>query len=1053
MTFYSFFIPDVVTSFRSSFSPCSPDAKTYIKACVTLCQILECIPMDEFETFAGLYVSVVSLADERVFDNNSPPEDLKAACVEAAYNLVKYSTCTVIEEALQDDLFAGGALPHAISVFLNLSSKEPSKSLKISALKALEIVLIRSTGLLEAKKISPASLASTYCKFLPGVAMASMKIITGDDKHPQGLLVCVLSVLSHQITLSFPQMENDASASPNLTKLRTVMGNIIPRVITHRSIDVQLALLSLVKSIFETASQQVLDHLDVVLLEVPLTFCMESKNDALQRNAMTFLCDVTREEGKHRQRVCDIIKDKAITILLNAPNTVDIDTESMYMSNIQLLSAIFTLMYKYNRLNDFMCTPSHRNRLMYFLSTYSALQPVDPTGDTCFDGNVAWKVLYSKEHNTYNAMCKLLSIIGSNCSIDVVTDFIVDFLQESNCEASCIFCSNFIVHSALTQCNLVEENELKQSVTNGLDEKLQELAWYYFENCTQVVEDSISSVTSSTNNTTSSYNLQANTSSISKKKATLVLSLPSSSSSSPSSPSSSSSTGLWSKSFYKIYFALQGLLFSMVHDATAREEMQRKYFNPLDKKGDKKEQITLFLLTLLRVLSLANKLTAAKVITDLAQSVLGKFAQANNEASIESLLEKHLTDIISHIEYQVSTNPYTDVSSLLFVLSSRCNWSHVPLYKCLLDRLLEILDANYTQDASNLLKALLVLAKWMKQAKEEKMKLAANNEQKVIHQNCKCTQAFTCTCCKDLPKEIASTCNCSASSAFDQIHPKKSDCKEHEGRFQTNWRNFIHDWYRSEFFEDEDEASSSQSTNVSREKNGQEEKMFRGGEVDDDEEEAKDKSHLEREEDLGKSRETSIEVLMTKDILTRCVNLLGTPEAYDRIVNLEVIEIISIVLAWSGEEGENLLLPLVHKAWPQLVIRLTDEASVARVALRVLICLSSVCGDFIKDRVVSQVIPKIVSFLKVHLDDGCKKETKIGHRYTMVFQYQLQALENVAKLALNLPLFGKSLWPVIEITLKYTSHQQLKELREAALKAIELFQQMDPDAVWFYQNT
>lgn len=993
-----------------------------------------------------MYVTLVRLTDERISGDSTPPEDLKAACVEAIYNLVKYSTLPVIEEALKEEMFIK-ALGHSISVFLNMGLNEKSNSLKISSFKVLEVILIRSHSLVESKKISYETIAGIYIAFLPGIAMTTMKLLESDDKHPQGLLICSLNVYTLYITLSLPiEVKNDLTSTNTLTNLKTVTIRIIDAVIHHRSLNVKLTILSMVKCIFEKTCYKLLDHLDDVLLKVPLTYSMDSKDDTLKNNAMTFLCDLTTwNDGKHFHRICDIIKDKAITILLNGPNSVDIDTESTYMGNIQLLSAIFTLMSKYNVFNGFICTPCHRNRLMYFLSTYSTLEQVNPTEST-FDGKVKFKILSTtSDYNVYEAFSNLLTIIGLNCSVEILIDFIVDYLQSTNYEANSLFVCNLIVKSTITSQGSIEFE--KNNVTNGSSiDKLERLSRYYFENCTQVVEDTISSVGSSSSisssssctftssNSTSTSSNTNTASSISKFKSSNLIATSGSS-------ASSSSTGLSCKSFYKIYFGLQGLLSCLVESKTV--VTTKKYFNPLNKE----EEITQFVLTLLRVQSLSHKFMVTKTITDMSRSVLLNFARVNYVNSIEKLVEKHLPGVIKRVEDEVSINPYIDVSPLIYVISSYSYWENVSLYKCLVDRLLELLDSNYTQDGSNLLKALLVLAKWIKEKKEEKINVTAveteaknkkmMKKEKVIHQNCKCSQEFTCTCCKskDLPKKIEST---SSSPGFDQLYYSRSDFNEDE--FRTNWRKFLLEWYKSEYYEDDEEGEMLHCSNTQG--LGKEKEIEAESELD------------EEEKDFRTSgRVTSIDALMTKDILTRCVNLLGTPEARDRIVNLEVIEITSIILGLSqGEEEENLLLPLVHKAWQQLVIRLTDEASVARVALRVLITLSSICGDFIKDRVVSQVIPKIVYFLKAHVEDGSRKENKTFHRFTIVFQYQLEALTNIGKLVYNLKIFGKDLWPLIEIILKYNSNNQLNQLQLAAKEAIDQIDMIDSDAVWFYRE-
>lgn len=1043
-------LPDVLSPIQQVFNRSllkdhGPN-RTTIKACTVLCEILETVCLDSmtFDSFANLFVSLGWLADDRVSHEKddspvSSREDLKAACIEASYNLIKYAPLTLITEALTDELFLK-ALSHSVSVFLSTALKEKSSSLKISSMKALEILLLRSHSLSESGKMSSKSLSSVYLQFLPGIALTISKIITSDDKHPQGLLKSLLSVFSLTLTIIKPNESISETSTENdrlFNNLRAVINQIIPGVIDHRSSQVKLALLTFVKNIFECASEELLNHLNVTLLEVPLRFSMDSGDKTLQNESMTFLYDIIARES-----VYDIVEGKAISILLNVANAID-------TSNIKCLAAIFTLMCKSNRLDDFLSTPSHRNRLMYFFTVYTELLPVDANATT-FDGEIEFK------HISKGQIEQLTTVIGANVSMSLLMDFILDYLQCTKFESNSLFVCNLIIESALA----------KSSKHSSV--QCNKLSSFHFESCIQLLEETVSTDKSASSPSTSCS--MASTTSLKRMSCEAF-----------TWPSYSLKNELSSKSFYKIYFALQGLQGCMSKSAseTMEQDESRYFFNPLDDGGRKHSEMAQFILTILRVQSVSLKVNGTKVLFTSAQNVLCRLSEISSATQrddkiVEKFMDKYLVDIIMLVDCETSVNPTADISSLLFVLSSYCKWSHVPLFKCLVDRLLEILDANYSHDAHNVLTALLVLAKWMKQAKEqhkdekdrdtkkeaseEKEESARRKqEKKVIHQNCKCVQDYaslTTTACTG-DASYSDSCSrgcsrmdikCTHAPGSHQMYLGKLDCDEDD--LLVNWKNFIRNCYKSESFEDtqEDPCSVHPESQMKCKKSKEEEEKDKNEKSEDDLlNEADAPVSKTFDED---SQRSPVESLMTKDILTRCVNLLATPDPSTRIVNLELIEITSVILDMLGEE--NLLLPLVHSGWRQLVIRLTDEASVARVALRVLLTLSSVCGDFIKGRTLADVMPKIISFLKAHVNDSCRKESKLGHRFTMVFQYQLEALNSLGKLVCNLPILGKNLWPIIAITMEYCKKDQLKELRDAATGAISLFRTIDPDAVYFY---
>lgn len=187
---------------------------------------------------------------------------------------------------------------------------------------------------------------------------------------------------------------------------------------------------------------------------------------------------------------------------------------------------------------------------------------------------------------------------------------------------------------------------------------------------------------------------------------------------------------------------------------------------------------------------------------------------------------------------------------------------------------------------------------------------------------------------------------------------------------------------------------------------------------------------------------------MVRMILEKCSNLLGSPESSDRILILEIISKAAVIL----KDYEDIFLPFVHKLWKQLLLRLSDEVAVARAAFHLLLVLSEVCGDFIQTRTTTDVLPKITSFLHQHSQDGVRQETRIAHRFTITFKYQLECLLKIGPLTVGLNVQGKELWKLMAVVLMYTSGDQPKELREAAGLAIQFFRSHDPDSVWFYSQ-
>ncbi|KAL1249369.1 hypothetical protein QQF64_020374, partial [Cirrhinus molitorella] len=81
------------------------------------------------------------------------------------------------------------------------------------------------------------------------------------------------------------------------------------------------------------------------------------------------------------------------------------------------------------------------------------------------------------------------------------------------------------------------------------------------------------------------------------------------------------------------------------------------------------------------------------------------------------------------------------------------------------------------------------------------------------------------------------------------------------------------------------------------------------------------------------------------------------------------------------------LLPMVHRCWPALLHRLTndDPLAVPR-AFKVLCVLGELCGDFLRKRVSKEVLPRLTSSLKKQEEISARS----GPVYTHTLAYKLQ---------------------------------------------------------------
>ena len=139
------------------------------------------------------------------------------------------------------------------------------------------------------------------------------------------------------------------------------------------------------------------------------------------------------------------------------------------------------------------------------------------------------------------------------------------------------------------------------------------------------------------------------------------------------------------------------------------------------------------------------------------------------------------------------------------------------------------------------------------------------------------------------------------------------------------------------------------------------------------------------------------------------------------------------------------------------------------------------CGDFIRTRTIKQVLPHIYSFLKLNykrslicsnkiesnssgqsIADSLANDSSIktisiknsSNAFFFSLDYRLQQLllDNLGKLAFNIRLSRKDLWPLISNLIEYCNDKQPIELRVAALASLNEIEQLDYYAVHFFKN-
>ncbi|KAG1926751.1 TELO2-interacting protein 1 homolog isoform X2 [Pimephales promelas] len=197
----------------------------------------------------------------------------------------------------------------------------------------------------------------------------------------------------------------------------------------------------------------------------------------------------------------------------------------------------------------------------------------------------------------------------------------------------------------------------------------------------------------------------------------------------------------------------------------------------------------------------------------------------------------------------------------------------------------------------------------------------------------------------------------------------------------------------------------------------------------------------------AEKKELPLHMQIAKDVMERCIHLLSDSNLRTRLKVLDVLELCVCVLC----EREDELLPMVHRCWPALLQRLTndDPLAVPR-AFKVLCVLGQSCGDFLRRRVCKEVLPRLTSSLMKQAEISARSGPAYTH--TLAYKLQLAVLQGLGPLCVQLDLMEEDLDRVCEACLPYLSCRQPIKLQEACLGVFRSLMDLDADMCWFTLN-
>lgn len=180
-------------------------------------------------------------------------------------------------------------------------------------------------------------------------------------------------------------------------------------------------------------------------------------------------------------------------------------------------------------------------------------------------------------------------------------------------------------------------------------------------------------------------------------------------------------------------------------------------------------------------------------------------------------------------------------------------------------------------------------------------------------------------------------------------------------------------------------------------------------------------------------------------VLKRCIHLQSSSNIYVQTAVLGIIKLAVIPLSCCEDE----LLPVVHLLWTPLVARFQkDNWHLCAKAFEVVSSLAETSRDFIRERTLREVWPKLADFL--HSQHEVSKNKGKPYEITSAFKYQLVLLRRLGPIACQLEVEEQGIDLLASAVVPYLGLSQPLRLQEAAVECVENLAKCSADTVWYH---
>ncbi|XP_018023660.1 uncharacterized protein LOC108679536 [Hyalella azteca] len=203
----------------------------------------------------------------------------------------------------------------------------------------------------------------------------------------------------------------------------------------------------------------------------------------------------------------------------------------------------------------------------------------------------------------------------------------------------------------------------------------------------------------------------------------------------------------------------------------------------------------------------------------------------------------------------------------------------------------------------------------------------------------------------------------------------------------------------------------------------------------------------ENDEVSATEQEIPSDVKLIVSILERCCYLLYTRDRETSLYLLDTIELGCEAL----KQFENSQLPVLHKVWKPLMLRIKDkDRPVSLRALSVCCIMVGNSGDFLRKRCIQELLPALAGFLTLQSSVSRCQSARTGYLMSAAYNTQLALLEKLyPALVDKLKLTGAEMVQAVNVYVQYIDPAQPLPLVKASLEALKASAITHPGTVWF----